>query len=184
RPLGLIGSLMDVSDRKRVEEANQRLAHVSRLAMVGELSASIAHEINQPLGAILSNADAAEILLGRETIPVEELRQIIDDIRHDDMRAGEVIRHMRSLLRRRGLSMQPFDLNRAIADVLAFAGADLSRHGVKLDTDLAPLPIVYGDQVHLQQVVLNLILNAVDAMEPLPAARRRLSVRTARSETG
>ncbi len=184
KPLRLIGSLMDVSDRKHVEEANQRLAHVSRLAMVGELSASIAHEINQPLGAILSNADAAEILLSKETIPVEELRQIIDDIRHDDMRAGEVIRHMRSLLRRRELAMQPFDLNRAIADVLNFAGADLGRHGVRVDTEFTLLPIVHGDQVHLQQVVLNLILNAVDAMEAVPVSRRRLDIRTARSETG
>jgi PAS domain S-box-containing protein len=184
KPLRLIGSLMDVSDRKQVEEANQRLAHVSRLAMVGELSASIAHEINQPLGAILSNADAAEILLSKETIPVEELRQIIDDIRHDDMRAGEVIRHMRSLLRRRELAMQPFDLNRAIADVLNFAGADLGRHGVRVDTEFTLLPIVHGDQVHLQQVVLNLILNAVDAMEAVPVSRRRLNIRTARSETG
>src|SRR5262249_53717227 len=184
RPLRMIGSLMDVSDRKRVDEANQRLAHGARLALVGELSASIAHEINQPLGAILSNADAAELLLARESVPVEELRQIIDDIRHDDMRAGEVIRHMRALLRRRELAMQPFDLNRAIADVLSFAGGDLVRHGVAVKTDFTLLPIVHGDQVHLQQVVLNLVLNAVDAMQGVPPGRRRLSVRTARGAGG
>ena len=100
----------------RAEEANQRLAHVSRLAVVGEPTASIAHEINQPLGAILSNADAADILLSREPVPLDELRQIVADIRSDDLRAGKVIRHMRALLRRRELAMLPFDLNRAIAD--------------------------------------------------------------------
>ncbi|HKA42872.1 MAG TPA: MASE1 domain-containing protein [Burkholderiales bacterium] len=184
RPLRMIGSLMDITDRKRAEDANQRLAHVSRLAVLGELTASIAHEINQPLGAILSNADAAEILLDSEVVPVDELRQIVKDIRKDDIRAGEVIRHMRSLTRRRNLSMQPFDLNRAIDDVIRLVNVDLGRHRVAVDAEFAPLPIVYGDQVHVQQVVLNLILNGVDAMADTPAARRRLRITTARCESG
>jgi signal transduction histidine kinase len=162
----------------------ERLAHVSRLAVVGELTASIAHEINQPLGAILSNADAAEILLGREQVPVEELRQVIEDIRKDAMRAGEVIRHMRALLRRRELTMQPFDLNRAIGDVLGLTGADLGRHRVAVETSFGPIPTIIGDQVHLQQVMLNLILNGVDAVSALPAGKRRLSIATARRDAG
>jgi two-component system sensor kinase FixL len=180
----MIGSLMDVTDRKRAEEANQRLAHVSRLAVVGELTASIAHEINQPLGAILSNADAADVLLGREPVPVEELRQIVADIRSDDIRAGKVIRQMRALLRRRELAMLPFDLNRAIGDVLGLVGADLGRHGVSVETEFGQLPTVLGDQVHIQQVVLNLILNGVDAMAEAHASQRRLGVRTARADGG
>ena len=183
-PQRMIGSLMDVTDRKRAEDANQRLAHVSRLAVVGELTASIAHEINQPLGAILSNVDAADILLDRDPVPMEELRQIIADIRTDDMRAGEVIRHMRALLRRRELAMLPFDLNRAISDVLGLASADLGRHRVAVESEFGQLPPVLGDQVHLQQVVLNLILNGVDAMSEVPASRRRLGIRTARREGG
>jgi PAS domain S-box-containing protein len=91
----LISILHDVTERKRVEEVTQRLAHATRLALVGELTASIAHEINQPLGAILSNAEAAEMLLERESPPLDELRQILADIRQDDVRAGEVIRHVR-----------------------------------------------------------------------------------------
>jgi PAS domain S-box-containing protein len=184
KPLRMIGSLRDVTDRKRVEEANQRLAHVSRLAVIGELTASIAHEINQPLGAILSNADAADILLGAKEVPLDELRLIIHDIRRDDLRAGEVIKHMRALLRRRELAVQPFDLNRAISDILHLVGADLARHHVAVETAFAQLPIVHGDQIHLQQVVLNLILNGIEAMEDTPVSRRRFGIGTERAATG
>ena len=168
----------------RAKEANERLAHVSRLGVVGELTASIAHEINQPLGAILSNADAAEILLRSDAPNLDELRSIIDDIRKDDMRAGDVIRHMRSLMRRRELSVHPFDLNRAVSDVLHLVAGDMSRHRVAVENEFAPLPIVHGDQVHLQQVVFILVLNAVDAMQGVAPSRRRLEVSTARPEDG
>jgi PAS domain S-box-containing protein len=180
----LITIIRDISDRKRAEEANDRLAHVSRLAVMGELTASIAHEINQPLGAILSNADAAEILLGQDPVPVDELRHVLDDIRKDDIRAGEVMRHMRSLLRKRELTMGPLDLNSAVRDVLELAHADLDRRRVPVVTSFGQLPLIRGDTVHLQQVVLNLILNGVDAMDEVPPSRRRLEVRTTRSEAG
>jgi PAS domain S-box-containing protein len=180
----LITIIRDVSDRKRAEEANDRLAHVSRLAVMGELTASIAHEINQPLGAILSNADAAELLLEQHPLPMEELRHILDDIRKDDIRASEVMRHMRSLLRKRELAMGPLDLNHAIGDVLELAHADLARRRVSVDTEFGQLPLIRGDVVHLQQVLLNLILNGVDAMDDAAPSRRRLKIRTARSEAG
>jgi C4-dicarboxylate-specific signal transduction histidine kinase len=173
---------MDITDRKRVEEAYQSIAHVSRLAVMGELTASIAHEINQPLGAILSNADALDILLGAKTIPIDEVRRIVDDIRQDDMRAGEVIKHIRVLLQKRELAMQPFDLNHAVSDVLHLVSADLTRHRVAVKTEFAPLPITYGDQVNLQQVMLNLIMNGVDAMADTPAPRRQLGIRTERTD--
>ena len=183
--LVLAAALEERGTSARLLRSNEeRLAHLSRLAVVGELTASVAHEINQPLGAILSNADAAEILLGREPVPVEELRQIIEDIRRDDMRAGEVIRHMRALLRRRELTMTPLDLNRAIGDVLGLVNADLGRRRVSVESNFGPLPMVLGDQVHLQQVVLNLILNGVDAMVAVPDGRRRLGIRTARRDAG
>jgi len=180
----LVTILRDISDRKLVEEANNRLAHVSRLAVMGELTASIAHEINQPLGAILSNADAAEILLRAEPTPLDELRQILDDIRRDSLRAGEVMRHMRSLLRKRELEKRPLDLNRSIRDVLALVHADLERRRVSVVTDFGPLPAVHGDAVHLQQVVLNLVLNGMDAMAEVAPGQRRLEIRTARAAAG
>jgi signal transduction histidine kinase len=177
-----------VQERRAVElslrRSNDHLVHVSRLAAMGELTASIAHEINQPLGAILSNADAAELLLKQRPVPVEELRHILDDIRKDDIRAGEVMRHMRSLMQKREMAMGPLDLNHAIRDVLELAHADLGRRRVSVATELGQLPLVSGDVVHLQQVLLNLILNGVDAMDELAPAQRRLEIRSTRSAAG
>jgi PAS domain S-box-containing protein len=175
----------DITDRKRAEEANQKLAHASRLAVMGELTASIAHEINQPLGAILSNADAAELLLEAGSGRLEEVRRILADIRKDDLRASQVIRRMRELLGKRPLERQPLDLNDVAAGVLQLLGADAARRGVALEIELAPgLPAVHGDRVHLQQVLLNLLLNGMEAMADTPASRRRLAVRTAPDDTG
>lgn len=168
----------------RLREAQDRLTHVSRLAVMSELTASIAHEINQPLGAILSNADAAEMLLDRDPSRIGELRQILDDIRRDDLRASEVIRHLRSLMRRRELELSDCDINRVVEDVLRLAGADLARRRIAVDRQLESLPIIQGDTVHLQQVLLNLILNAADAMADLPFAARTLELRTSRTESG
>jgi PAS domain S-box-containing protein len=184
RPLRMIGTLMDITDHKRVEEINEELVHASRLAVLGELSASIAHEINQPLGAILSNADSAEMLLESNPPQLEELKQVIDDIRKDDIRAGEVIRRMRSLLRKQDLVMEPFDLNRAISDLLELVRTDVSRRGAEVTTRLTMLPIVHGDQVHVQQVVMNLVLNALEAMAESATHRRRIEIATGRSDDG
>jgi PAS domain S-box-containing protein len=174
------GLTVDVTERKRVEEANKQLAHVSRVAVVGELTGSIAHEINQPLGAILSNAETAEILLNSSPVPLDEVRQIVGDIRRDNLRAAEIVRHMRALLRKNELAIEAFDLNQAISDVIQLVSADLSRRGVVVTADLAPLPLFQGDRVHVQQVLLNLIHNGVDAMADLPPAMRQLEVRTRR----
>ncbi|MGH8698464.1 MAG: PAS domain S-box protein, partial [Burkholderiales bacterium] len=176
----------DITDRKRAEEANQKLAHASRLAVMGELTASIAHEINQPLGAILSNADAAELLLESGSGRLDEVRRILADIRKDDLRASQVIRRMRELLGKRPLERQPLDLNEVASGVLQLVGGDAARRGVALEVELAPgLPAVHGDRVHLQQVLLNLLLNGMEAMADPPASRqRRLAVRTARSDGG
>jgi PAS domain S-box-containing protein len=175
----------DITDRKRAEEANQKLAHASRLAAMGELTASIAHEINQPLGAILANAEAAELLLEAGPGRLDDVRRILADIRKDDLRASEVIRRMRELLRHRPLERQPLDPNEVAADVLKLLGADAARRGVAMETDLAPaLPPVHGDRATLQQVLLNLLLNGMEAMVDTPASRRRLALRTARDATG
>jgi PAS domain S-box-containing protein len=175
----------DITERKRAEEAMQHLAHAARLAAVGELTASIAHEINQPLGAILSNADAAELLLEAGSPPLDKVRTILADIRKDDLRASEVIRRVRALLRKRELAMLPLDLNEVAGEVGRLVAANASRRNVALETELAPaLPAVRGDRVHLQQVLLNLLLNAIDATLDTPPAERRIVVRTERDGEG
>jgi signal transduction histidine kinase len=174
----------EIAERKRTEEARQQLAHASRLALLGELTASIAHEINQPLGAILSNADAAELLLEASPPALGEVRQILTDIRRDDLRASEVIRHLRTLLRKREIEVQPMNLNEVIAEVIDLVRGEARRRDIALVADLAAdLPSVRGDRVHLQQVFLNLLLNGMEAMAETPR-NRALTVRTSWKETG
>jgi signal transduction histidine kinase len=175
--------------RRRAEIAAQQqqmdLAHASRLTMVGELTASIAHEIGQPLGAILSNAETAEILLESKQPRLEEVRQILADIRKDDLRASEVIRRMRELLRKRALELKPIDLNALTSDVLRLVDGETHRRGVEIEKQLADtLPVVRGDVIHLQQVILNLILNAMEAMSESSESNRRLTMRTTQDDQG
>jgi signal transduction histidine kinase len=161
--------------------ARQELAHASRLAVVGELTASIAHEINQPLAAILSNAGAALRLLGPEPERLEEVRHILTDIRADDVRASDVIQRVRALLARREMEAHRLDVNDVASDVLRLVRLDANRRGVILDPRLAPdLPSVRGDRVQIQQALLNFLLNGMEAMAETPPGRRRLVVRTAR----
>jgi PAS domain S-box-containing protein len=175
----------DISDRKRVEEANAKLVHVSRLAMVGELTASIAHEINQPLQAILTNAGAASILLEASPEKIDEVKQILLDIRRDDARASEVIAHIRKLLRKRQLEIHPVQINELITDVVRFVRAEGLRRNVIFETRLqAPLPTVNADPVHVQQVLLNLLLNGLDAITEAPKDKRRLIVTSSLLEPG
>jgi signal transduction histidine kinase len=179
----IIGMSMDVTAPK-VSELQMRaqleeMSHLSRLAVVGELTASIAHEINQPLGAILANAEAAEILLESPVPTLDSIREILADIRSDDARATEVVRRLRSLLRKRELEIRPLDFNELVRDTLRFVAFDARRRGVDIFAVLAPsLPQVQGDKLHLQQVLLNLILNGMDAMAETPETKRHLSVAT------
>src|SRR5262249_7683717 len=134
--------------------------------------------INQPLGAILSNADAAEMLLESSAPSLDQVREILGDIRKDDLRACEVIRHLRALLKKRELEIQPVDLNDVLSDVVLMVRAESRRRGVILVTEPADgLPLVHGDKVHLQQVVLNLVFNAMEAMVDVPA-HKRVTMRT------
>jgi signal transduction histidine kinase len=181
----LIAALLIAQRRWRRAESelhHQRteLAHAGRLAVAGELTASIAHEVNQPLAAILSNADAAELLLESGSLPPPGmLKQILADIRRDDLRASEVIRRFRELLRKRDIELEPVDLNSIVSEVMRLLERDAERRGVELKSDLGSnLPVVQADRICLQQVVLNLTLNAMDAMTAMPIARRTVCIRT------
>jgi PAS domain S-box-containing protein len=171
--------IRDITDRKLVEEAHRDLIHASRVAALGELTASIAHEINQPLGAILSNAEAAELLLESESPPLDELRKILADIRNDDVRAGEIIHHIRLLMRKRAMRKGALDVNELSAEVLRLMETEVQRRNVSLRAEFTAAPAtIFGNRVHLQQVLMNLILNGMEAMADMPMAERRLYVRT------
>lgn len=160
------------------EEAQRiELAHASRLAIAGELTGSLAHEINQPLGAILSNADAAELILESGGDRRDELRSILADIRRDDVRASEVIQRLRALLARHEFERRPFDLAEVVRDMEIILAAEARRRRVALSIHApsARLAMV-GDRVQMQQVLINLVLNAMDAVAELPEDRRSVIV--------
>ncbi len=168
----------DVTERKRVEQAQLNLAHTSRLVLAGELTAMVAHEINQPLGAILSNAEAAEMLLQSSQPNLPEVQQILADIRRDNLRASEAIRRIRTLLRKRPMEMLPVNLNDVASDVVQLVSGDAMLRRVQIERDLsATAAFVAGDKVHLQQLLLNLILNGMDATAQL-SKNRKLTIST------
>lgn len=163
------GVVRDITEQRLAEAEVQTLrgdlAHVGRVTLLGQLASALAHELSQPLGAILRNAEAAEILLQAPVPDLEELRAIVTDILADDQRAGQVIDRLRSLLKRRSLDPQPVDLQGVITAVMSLVKADAASRQVKLLSSVpADLPLVLGDRIHLQQVLLNLLVNAMDAL--------------------
>jgi len=178
----LLVSVVDITERIKVERtaARQRdeLAHLSRVAMLGELSGSLAHELNQPLTAILSNAQAAQRFLAHSPPRVDKLADILADIVKSDHRAGAVIQRLRSMLRKEETQRRPLDLNEVVEESLRLMRSDLLNRKVMVSAELAEaLPGVSGDRNQLQQVLLNLMINGCDAMDGLEGDRRLL-VRT------
>jgi hypothetical protein len=183
---GLISVLLHERRRRRLAEVQARqrmaeLAHINRFSTAGELTATIAHEINQPLGAILTNAETAQSILTSTDPDIAELNSIVDDIIQDDRRASEVIRRMRSLLQKAPFETKQFDLNDLVRETLQFMAALAVARKVELTSSPAPvgLPIM-GDRIQLQQVILNLTVNAMDAMADTPFDRRKINFRTSR----
>ena len=179
----LIALVAERQSRRRAEKESrqrrQELAHASRLAAVGQLAASISHEINQPLGAILANAETAELLLDASTKSSEELRQILSDIRRDDVRASQVMSRVRALAGRREIEMKRVPVDGVAEAAAALLEPEAKRRGVLLESDFRAGPAeVRGDDVSLQQVISNLALNGMEAMAETPAGRRRLSIAT------
>jgi PAS domain S-box-containing protein len=184
KPVRMMGATTDITARKQAEDKAQQqheeLAHLSRVTTVSELSGSLAHELNQPLAIILTNAQAAQRLLAQQPPDLAEAREILADIVSEDQRAGEVIRRLRSLLKHGETSLQPLTVNALVEEVLQLSRNSLIGHGITVHRSLAPIvPQVQGDHIQLQQVLLNLILNACDAMSANPPAGRQLAVATA-----
>ncbi|HEU4390396.1 MAG TPA: sensor histidine kinase [Blastocatellia bacterium] len=175
----IIGDLLlHRARRRRAEALQQELAHVSRMSTMGELAASLAHELNQPLTAILSNAQAAQRFIATNSASLDEVKEILADIVKDDSRAGAVIRQMRALVKKEALEFALFDLTSTIREVVVLARTDAILHNIHVLLDIDPgMPLVRGDRVQLQQVLLNLLLNAFDAMKDCQANKREITVR-------
>ena len=183
---GLISLLLHERGRRSFAEVQSRqhmsdLAHVNRYATAGELATSIAHEINQPLVAIRTNAETMELMVKSASPDMDEIREIVADIRRDEERASEVILRLRSLLKKAPFELREVDFNEIVSETLEFLSALAAGRQVSIGKSLhfAPLPIK-GDRIQLQQVILNLIVNAMDAMSSMPAAERRITVWTLR----
>lgn len=184
RPTVLHGVMIDITVRKRVEDEaarlREQLASTSRVATLGELAAAIAHEVNQPLCAIVSNAETLLDYIAGNTADVAEVQDALQDIVADGRRASEIIRRIRAVLRTRQAEQAPFDLNGAIHEVVRLLSHRLVRDGIAAATDFAgDLPPVFGDRVQVQQVIFNLMVNAAEAFAGCPVNRRRLTISTA-----
>jgi len=190
---GLISILLRERRRRQLAEVQARqrmaeLAHVNRFSTAGELTASIAHEINQPLGSILANAETAAAILNSQrpdlaALPdIVELKDIVNDILHDDQRATEVIRRMRSLLKKAPFEQARVDLNEVVQETIRFFSGLAIGRKFQMVSVITPeaLPVL-GDRIQLQQVILNLVMNGIEAMKDMPGEHRIISIRTSRA---
>jgi PAS domain S-box-containing protein len=181
------GIFVDITEQKAAEaEAvlqRQEVAHLMRVSVLGQLSGAIAHEVNQPLTAILSNAQAALHLLAQESPDLVEVRSALQDIVEEDNRAGKVVHRLRGLLKKNEKKSEPVDVNDLVRSTVALLHSELIGRGINVEVDLAStLPATVGDPVQLQQVLLNLLMNAMDAMATTPAAQRLVMLSTRPTE--
>jgi len=186
--------VVDLTERKRAEEEireserrysemQMELVHANRVATMGQLSASIAHEINQPIGATLNNASAALHWLSKEPADLEKARQALNRIFANGNRASEVIGRMRALFKKAPLRKEDVDINGAILEVIALTSGEVVKNGISVQSHLvAGLPLVQGDRVQLQQVIMNLIINAIEALSSLSEGSRELVISTGKGE--
>jgi PAS domain S-box-containing protein len=187
-----VGTAVDVTDRKRAEEERERLrqleadlAHIDRVSMMGELAASIAHEVNQPLSGVVVNANACLRWMAGDSPNLNEAREAVRRIVRDGKRAGDVIARVRALVTKTATTKERLNMNEALREVIALAGDELRKNRVAVRTEFAPdlLPVL-GDRVQLQQVVLNLVMNGIEAMSSVEERPRELMVKTQNDDAG
>jgi two-component system sensor kinase FixL len=185
--LGYFTFIQDITERVQAEEEKRKhgaqLAHMDRVTILAELSASLAHELNQPLTAIMANAQAAQRFLSWEPPELEEVAGALADIVADDMRAGEVIRRVRDLLKNGEPRSEFLQLNVVVEEVARLVKNDALKNRISVQMDLAPdLPAVRGDRIQMQQVLLNLVLNAFDAISSGTSGPREVAIQTSTGE--
>ena len=185
----VVGALMDITATRKSQEAlhtaQTALAHASRVATLGEINATIAHEVNQPLAAIIANAETSLRRFAGKSPDYDRIRRAVERIAKDARRAGDVIQHVRGLSRKADTQKVALDLNEVIDEVNALLRRDLAAHRVNLRLELAPfLPLVMGDRVQLQQVLINLVMNAVEAMQSAASGTNSLVVRSCFASNG
>ena len=182
-----VAFVLDLTERKHVEQAlrdmQTNLAHVVRITTLGELTASIAHEVNQPLGAVIANAEACLRWLRRATPDLDAACRSVEWIIDDGNRANEVIRRVRALAKKTEIEKVPLDVNDVVREVVALVQRELTSHRVLLRMELAPaLPLILGDRVQLQQVMINLVMNGIEAMQSVTDRPRELVIRSRQDE--
>jgi C4-dicarboxylate-specific signal transduction histidine kinase len=182
-----VAFVLDLTERKHVEgalrDAQTRLAHVTRITTLGELTASIAHEVNQPLAAVVANAEAGLRWLRRGTPDLEAACRSVEWIIDDGNRASEVIRRVRALANKTSLEKVPLDVNDIVRETIPLVRRELISHQVLLRMELAPaLPTILGDRVQLQQVIINLVMNGTEAMQSVTDRPRELLIRSRQDE--
>jgi C4-dicarboxylate-specific signal transduction histidine kinase len=164
---------------ERLRDTQAELAHANRVVTIGQLTASIAHEVNQPIGALITHAHAALRWLEAEPPDLAESRQALHEIIKDGRRASDVIGRIRALIKKKPTQIDVLDINELVMETLALTRGEILRNGVSKETDLASdLPPIRGDRVQLQQVIVNLVMNAVEAMSNVDAGRRKLQIVT------
>jgi PAS domain S-box-containing protein len=189
KPARLLGISIDITARKQAElealQHREEVGHLSRVAVMGEMATSIAHELNQPLSGIISNASAGQRFIDRGDVDLGELRDLLADIVADGRRAGDVIRGVRSMVKKGAQARQRVNLNDLVMNVVRMVNPDATLHSCEMETLLEPnLPAIEADPIQLQQVLINLVINAFDAMRNTPLSRRKIVIATERNGDG